>query len=823
MNRPGRKPGRFSFRHRHHAARRGGLEANTIMRMSTRPDEESSARRAALAGAAAGLALAGALLLPALLAGSAPARGDLADFFWPMKAYTAERWLAEGRPPLWNSLSACGEPWLAQLQSGALYPGDLPFLIGWREGAFLAIALHLALAAGGAAFFLWELGASRPGAVLAGALYAGGGTYLSLVPVYNNASTAAWIPWVFACAWRVAAGRSRGAGLGVAVAGAFLAGEPSLAAAACAAAFAVALFAGADGERGVPSGARARLAGRLALPLLLGVAMAAAALVPFAAYVASSERRTSVTREEALARAVGPSDVADLVAGPRSEATRAESPGRGAYLVTLAFGPLPLLLAAGAGAGLPGRRKLLASLGAVAAAAVLLSLGRAGGLAPLLFDAGLLRGLRYPARWFVFAHLVLALAAGAGLDGWLWGRFGSGGAGQPDAEAEGDEAREGARRRRTARFVLAAGLVLLGALGALALFHRAARESRDPFAAAIGAGAAAAGAALLALSRLGTAEGRRSAAVFVALLAVAPLPFLAREPLEAAPASAVRAAPAALGATTGPEAGRVFAPAAQDRSLALRWRYADGDAWGPAAVARASEALAGYANLFHGVATTGSASPLGNPRIERLAGAALAGGDAGRILALLNVRQVLSPFPPSFPGLRHVRTANGVGRWNVPVAFGRAFFPEAARIASDDEAFASLRTPGYDPGALALVAADPKAGPLPRGRTAGSWAAARFLVDEPERVEMATSASAPSLLVLTRSWDAGWEARLDGTPVPLRRAQLALLAVDVPEGEHRLELRYRPLSFRVGLGISAAGLVGLLALALASPAGRRRA
>lgn len=790
--------------------------------MSRRPDEESSARRAALEGAAAGLALAAALLLPALLSGGVPARGDLADFFWPMKAYTAERWAAGGLP-LWNPLSGCGEPWLAQLQSGALYPGDLPFLVGWREGAFLGIALHLALAAAGAAFFLWELGASRPASVLAGALYAGAGAYLSLIPVYNNAATAAWLPWIFACAWRVAAGRSRGAGLGVAAAGAFLAGEPSLAAAGCAAAFAVALFAGADGEYGALRTPWAGRAGRLVLPLLLGASLSGAALVPFAAYVASSERRANVTREEALSRAVGPSDLADLVAGPRGDATRAESPGRGAYLVTLALGPLPLLLAAGAGAGLPGRRKLLAALGALAFGALLLSLGRSGGLAPLLYDTGILRGLRYPARWFVFVHLALSLAAGAGLDGWLWGRFGAGGAGPDDAEPDGFEARESAARRRTAWGVLAAGLVLLGGLCGLALLHTASRESREPFAAAIGAGAAAAGAAILALSRLHASDGRRTAAAVVAALAIAPLPFLAREPLAAVPAAAVRSRPSALASARGPEAGRVFAPAAQDRSLALRWRYSDGAAWSPAAVARASEALAGYGNLFHGVATTGSASPLGNPRAERLAGAALAGGDAGRILALLNVHQVLSPFPPRLAGLRHVRTANGVGRWDAAGPFGRAWFPESTRTASDDEAFEALRRPGFDPGAVALVAPDAKAGPLPPGRPKGSWAAARFLADEPERAEIATSASAPSLLILTRAWDAGWEARLDGTPVPLRRAQLALLAVDVPAGEHRLELRYRPLSFRVGLSLSAAGLAGLLALALAGPPGRRRA
>lgn len=790
--------------------------------MSRGPEDETTARRTALGGGAIGLLIAAALLLPALRSEGVPARGDLADFFWPMKAYTAERWGA-GAIPLWNPLSGGGEPWLAQLQSGALYPGDLPFLLGWREGALLGIALHLALAAAGAAFWLWELGGSRPAALLAGGLYAGGGAFLSLVPVYNNAATAAWLPWVFAGAWRVSAGRSRGAGLAISAAGAFLAGEPALAAAACAAALAVSLFARADGEPGSASEPRGLLAARLALPLLVGTAVAGAALLPFAGYVGTSGRRANVTREEALARAVGPSDLADLVAAPRGEATRSEAPGRGGYLVALSLGPLPLLLAAGAGAGLPGRRKLIAGLGVLAAGAFLLSLGPSGVLAPLLFDTGVFRGLRYPARWFVFVHLVLAVAAGAGLDGWLWGRFGrerANGEGRPTEEEE--EAREGASRRRAARVVLAGGLLLLGALAAVAYLHPAARASRDAALTLAGGGAALLGALLVGIARARAAGPPSGAPLALAALAVVPLPYVAAEPLAAVPAAVVRSAPGALPSARGPEAGRVFAPAGLDRSLAARWRWADGAAWGAAGVARASEALAGYTNLFHGIATTGSASPLGNPRVERLTGAALAGGSAGRILALLNVRHVLTPFPPSFPGPRFAREANGVRRYDAPGAFGRAWFPGECRVAGDEEAFEAFRRAGFDPGETALVAPDERGGPLPPRRPKGSWAAARVLEDEPERTELATSASAPSLLVLTRSWDPGWEARLDGAPVPIRRAQLALLAVVVPAGEHRLELRYRPLSFRIGLGASAAGLVGLLALALAGPPGRGR-
>ncbi len=786
-------------------------------RMPVDPNGEKAARSAAIGGAAVGLALAAALLSSALLSGGLPARGDLPDFFWPMKAYTAERWLAGG-VPLWNPLSGGGEPWLAQLQSGALYPGDAPFLLGLREGALLGIAFHLALAAAGAAFWLWELGASRPAALLAAGLFAGGGAYLSLVPVYNNACTAAWLPWLFALARRVVIGRSRGAGFAVAVAGAFLAGEPALAAAGAVAALLLALWAGAEGEPPVAAQARARAASRAVLPFVAGLLLASAALLPFASLVGSSGRLSRTTRAEAVARAAGPSDLADLVAPPLPEATRTGAPGRGGYLVTLALGPLPLLLAAGAGAGLPGRRRLLGGLGVLGAGAFLVALGAAGLLAPLLWDVGLLRGLRFPARWFVFTHLALAVAAGAGLDGWLWGRFRA----PTDPATDGREEAEQKARARSARFALAAGFALFLVAAALAAGVPEARAVRDPARTIVGSAAALLGLAAIAAARLRSAPPSHALAAAVAAAAVVPLPWLAGEALAAVPARTVVSRPLALeGVARGPGAGRVFAPAALDRTLALGWKYGAGAEWGEASVSRAANALAGYSNLFHGVATIGTASPIGDPRAERLLGAALAGGDPARILALLDARHVLTPFAAQVPGLRLETERGGLRRYAVPGTFGRAFFPLESREAGDDEAFAALARRGFDPGRTALVAPAPGSAPLPPPRPRRSWAAARFVADGPERAEIETSASAPSLLVLTRTWDPGWVARVDGEEMEVRRAQLALLAVVVPAGEHRLELAYRPGPFRLGLLLSGVGLLAVVGLALAGPPGRR--
>ena len=122
----------------------------------------------------------------------------------------------------------------------------------------------------------------------------------------------------------------------------------------------------------------------------------------------------------------------------------------------------------------------------------------------------------------------------------------------------------------------------------------------------------------------------RRVATLVVLLALVPLPYAAGEALASVPASAVSSESRLLARRVrGPEAGRVFAPAGQDPTLALRWKHAEGNAWGEGTVRRAAVALSGYTNLFHGIASASSASPIGDPRADRLLGAALAGGDAG--------------------------------------------------------------------------------------------------------------------------------------------------------------------------------------------------
>jgi hypothetical protein len=79
------------------------------------------------------------------------------------------------------------------------------------------------------------------------------------------------------------------------------------------------------------------------------------------------------------------------------------------------------------------------------------------------------------------------------------------------------------------------------------------------------------------------------------------------------------------------------------------------------------------------------------------------------------------------------------------------------------------------------------------------------------------SLSQPALLVLTQTYDPGWEAFIDGKAAPVQRANYAFQVVELPAGMGALELRFRPKHYTRGVwatGLAAAFLVVLWALPL---------
>src|SRR5206468_941885 len=162
------------------------------------------------------------------------------------------------------------------------------------------------------------------------------------------------------------------------------------------------------------------------------------------------------------------------------------------------------------------------------------------------------------------------------------------------------------------------------------------------------------------------------------------------------------------------------------------------------------------------------------------------------------------------------RLPGGRPTWRNPGARPGAFVVRRARAATTpEEAHAVVTDPAFRPGEEAVVEA-----PLPALAPPAGEERAALVADAPERVAVAAEVSAPALLVLTDSFFPGWEAELDGTRVPVLRADYAFRAVALEGAERRLIVRaVKPGMVAVDVGAN----LGVHTLALAravGPAGR---
>ena len=66
-------------------------------------------------------------------------------------------------------------------------------------------------------------------------------------------------------------------------------------------------------------------------------------------------------------------------------------------------------------------------------------------------------------------------------------------------------------------------------------------------------------------------------------------------------------------------------------------------------------------------------------------------------------------------------------------------------------------------------------------------------------------------LIVAETWDPGWRAWIDGRPVAIEPRQGVLMTVPVGPGSGRVELRYHPDGFALGMVLSALGLCVLVA------------
>jgi hypothetical protein len=141
----------------------------------------------------------------------------------------------------------------------------------------------------------------------------------------------------------------------------------------------------------------------------------------------------------------------------------------------------------------------------------------------------------------------------------------------------------------------------------------------------------------------------------------------------------------------------------------------------------------------------------------------------------------------------------------------RAFLVHKAAAAADDEAALSLmQSPTFDPAAEVVLA-----GGLPEPSLPGEGTdSVRVAHYAPERIEIEVDAGSSGYLVVTDAWYPGWRVTIDGEPRVIQRADLFFRAVAVDAGYHRVAFTFRPVSLPIGVGVSLAGMVGVVIAAV---------
>jgi hypothetical protein len=155
---------------------------------------------------------------------------DLVTYFYPIKFSVADAFQS-GSLPLWDRHMAAGFPIMAALQSAVFYPPTLAFyLLPFAAAVQFTFVFHYFIAACGAFVLLRSWHYPIQIALIGTILFAFGGTTVSLTNLLNHFQSAVWLPWVVFL-WEQAATTKRWKDIAVFAIGSLcqvLAGSPEI-------------------------------------------------------------------------------------------------------------------------------------------------------------------------------------------------------------------------------------------------------------------------------------------------------------------------------------------------------------------------------------------------------------------------------------------------------------------------------------------------------------------------------------------------------------------------------------------------------------------
>lgn len=772
-----------------------------------------------------------------LSGGTVPLYGDLAFFVLPMKHFLAEQ-IRLGEIPLWNPWVYMGTPFLAGLQTGVFYPPSLLLALPFPLGFDLFLVGHYLIALGGAWALLRDRSLSYSACAVGSLTFALGGYLVSMMSETNHLQAAVWAPWVLLY-WMRYRRWNRLADLAlfvVVLSVELLGGSPET----LLMTLATAVGWTAWKSFRCPKEAL-RLSIALSVALVLVFLITALQILPTGEYVAESDRSGSLSFAEVSAWSLEPISLLQLVL-PRTvpighsggDAFPLGFETYAPWIRSLYLGAIPLCLAfAGVASG-----RDRAFWGLLAAFGIVLALGRHTPALAFLFNIApqIFGRFRYPEKAYFLVHLAAVILA-----------------------AEGAELliRRGPRGTRTACWagagLMAFALLVLGAhrwesvsLPNLVAAARGSQSSPESTAALVNQMVYLSsrltgitgiflgltllrGRGLIAPARfnglLVLAVATDLCSAHYGLLSTASWSKLFEQPLVVEPSrlNADRrrifhyqtSSPSFPGEQPQPISGlaeldRVTPSSDSPRALWFdTWRILFADI-----------------GMVYGVGNVSGGDGIGRRSNAMLLQAlsSVSRDEAVRLLRLYSVGWLIGSAPLDVRDLERVSPSSPSRYFVYRVADP---IPEARLVStlelvgSDDQALRRLLAADFPVESAAVVDRLPPYWSNRRGSDRDA-ASVQVVSYDCDRVAIDVETDQSSFLVLNDSHFPGWEARTDDSPTEIFRTNLFVRGIAVPSGHHRVEFRYRPVSFRRGVVLSALGLLGLNSLAIAGARQDRR-
>ncbi len=171
---------------------------------------------------------------------------------------------------------------------------------------------------------------------------------------------------------------------------------------------------------------------------------------------------------------------------------------------------------------------------------------------------------------------------------------------------------------------------------------------------------------------------------------------------------------------------------------------------------------------------------------------------------------------PGRPNFKRLAFTEGLGLWEMEGVPGFAYLSDnVTPVPGEDAArtwMGSLTWEQVRAYSAVVEAPQSALGSIVRAPDGSSPGAVSVSDYTPGHIVLDVDASRTSLLAVSESYYPGWNATLDGRPTPILRTNYLSQGILVPAGKHTIEMKYEPASFRNGVILSGAGLLGLLGL-----------